>query len=69
MFFFCFHFFPVIEMQIFEKKKMFERHFKLFLNILLKFEINWTRTGQVIRLRNDINISETPYTSQMIPNV
>ena len=31
-------------------------NFILFLHILLKFEINWTRIGQVIRLQNDIYI-------------
>ena len=34
--------------------------------MLLKFEIIWTRVGQVIRIRNNIDFSETPCTSQTI---
>ena len=33
----------------------------LFQHMLQKFEIIWTRFGHVIRLQNDINFSETPY--------
>ena len=32
----------------------------MFLLILLKFDIIWTKIGQVIRLKNDVNFSETP---------
>ena len=35
--------------------------FELFLHMLLKFEIIWTRIGQVIRLWNDIEFFETPF--------
>ena len=34
--------------------------------MLLKFRIIWTRIDQVVRLRNDINFSETPCPSLMI---
>ena len=43
-----------------EKKKTFNIEFWVVLHMLSKFEIIWMRTGQVIRLQNDINISETP---------
>ena len=32
----------------------------MFLHIQLKFEIIWTRIGQVIRLQNDTDFSEIP---------
>ena len=32
----------------------------MFLHMLSKFELIWTRIGQVIRLRNDITFFETP---------
>ena len=34
--------------------------------LLLKFEIILTRKGQIIRLQNGINFSETPSTFQMV---
>ena len=34
--------------------------------MLLKFEIIWTRIGQVIKLQNDINISEENMLLEMI---
>ena len=59
-------FYTCIEMKFIGKEKAFKhkhKHkiFNLFLHMLLKFEIIWTRIGQVIRLRNDIHFPETPY--------
>ena len=34
--------------------------------MLLKFEIIWKKTGQLIRLENDIDFSEIPCTSKII---
>ena len=42
------------------KENELRQNFELFLHMLLKFEIIWTRIVQ-----NDINLSETPWTSQM----
>ena len=56
------HFFlsPVNSISTCEEKKKL-KNFQLFLYMLLKFEIIWMRFGQVIRLQNDINFSETSY--------
>ena len=57
---FCFSF-PVNGISISEKKKAIEYIIlKLFLHMQVKFEIIWSRIGQVIRLQSDINFSETP---------
>ena len=47
--------FPVSGIFILKKASNFE----LFVHMPLKFEITWTRIGQVIRLQNDINFSKT----------
>ena len=36
---------------------------------VVEFEIIWMRIGEIIKLRNDINFSEIPYTSQMIKKI
>ena len=65
-----FSFFLGTEMSF--KEKVFEHqtwNFELFLDTLLNSEIMWMKIGQVIRLQNDINFSETHCTSQMISNI
>ena len=42
------------------KEKKLKQNSELFLHILLKIEIIWMRIGQVIKLQNDISVSETP---------
>ena len=50
--------FPVNRISILEKTKI-KQSFELFLHMQLKFEIIWTKIGQVVSLRN-INFSKTP---------
>ena len=44
-----------------KKNNIKTKNFYFFLHMLLKSEIIWTRIGQIIRLQNDINFSETPW--------
>ena len=59
--------FPLNNISIPEKKKKHKtlniKLYELFLHMLLKFEIIWTRICQIIRLGNYINLSETLSTS------
>ena len=50
-----------------EKKHLKHRIFEFFVQMLLKFEIIWMRIGQVIRLWNDIDFSESVYGGGHIP--
>ena len=47
------------------KKKTWNINFELFLH-MLKSEIIRMRIGQIIRLKNYMDLSQTPYTSQIV---